>query len=80
MSSSGLVDFNVGSEVDTIVLVDKVSSTLTYVGSAIPGSLTSEAKWQIQRVQGTTLVTVLFANGNADFTNIWDNRASLSYS
>lgn len=59
-------------------LLDTVGDTM-YVGKALPGSLPSEAKWSIQRV--TTVVDDLqveWASSGA-FTQVWDNRLSLSY-
>lgn len=53
--------------------------TYLYVGKAIVGSATSGAVWQVQRItQADT--TIVWADGNGSFDNIWDNRASLSYS
>ncbi len=54
-------------------------ATYLYVGKAAMGSATSSAVWQIQRItQADT--TVIWADGDAAFNNVWDNRASLSYS
>lgn len=62
-------------------IVDEVSASITYLGKADPGTATASALWQIQRIttSGTT-TTVQFADGNSDFDNVWNNRASLSYS
>lgn len=62
-------------------LIDEASATTTYFGTALSGEATSAASWRIQRqsVSGT-VTTFAWANGKNDFTNIWDNRASLSYS
>lgn len=54
-------------------------ATYLYIGKAALGSATSTAVWQVQRItQADT--TILWANGNASFNNIWDNYASLPYS
>lgn len=55
---------------------------VTYRGDALPGTLTSAASWRIQRltIQSDGDMEVLFADGNDNFDNIWDNRLSLSYS
>lgn len=57
--------------------IDRVSSTVVYIGLGAHGSLTSAAAWRICRVsiQGTQTVTE-YANGGA-FDQVWDNRASL---
>lgn len=58
------------------------TANVTYVGKAAIGSATSSAVWQVQKVDETTTNTAIitWADGNSNFDNIWDNRASLSYS
>lgn len=54
-------------------------ATYLYVGKAAIGTATSAASWQICRItQADT--TVVWADGDASFNNVWDDRASLSYS
>lgn len=66
---------------DETIKVDEASSTVIYQGFAIFGSLTSEAVWQIKKIEESgTVTTVTYADGNDDYDNIWDNRAALSYS
>lgn len=64
--------------------LDYVSGTNpVYVGSATPGSATSAASWQIRKLtfDGNNNVTAIqYAGGTPAFNQIWDNRASLSYS
>ena len=61
--------------------IDVVSATVTYVGYADPGTPTSSALWKIKKLTGTgDDLSVTYADGNSNFDNIWDNRASLSYS
>lgn len=57
------------------VLMDD-TGTYLYVGEALPNTATSSASWRIKRVSDTS---VLYADGNSNFDNIWDNRASYSY-
>lgn len=61
--------------------VDEPSSSVTYVGKAAISSDTSDPVWQIFKmtVSGTQTI-ITFADGNNNFDNIWDNRASLTYS
>lgn len=64
--------------------LDTVSTTsVTYVGKAPVGTATSEAKWQIQKLDESgspeTLV-ITWAGGNTTFDNVWDDRVSLNYS
>lgn len=50
----------------------------TYIGKAAPGSSESDPVWQIQKVVGDT--SGIYADGDAEFNNVWADRASLSYS
>ncbi len=62
--------------------VDVASSTVTYVGKAAIGTAGAAALWQIQEITTTAggSASIKWADGNALYDNIWDNRASLSYS
>lgn len=55
---------------------------LIYAGEAVPGASDASAVWAIRKLiySGTQLVQTLWANGNSERINIWNNRASLSYS
>lgn len=60
--------------------VDEASATVTYVGEAAPGSATSGALWRIKRITiSGTETLVEWADGNGNFDNVWNNRASLTY-
>ncbi len=61
--------------------LDEVGA-LTYVGSALPGSAESAAVWQIMRMDETADpdLTILWADGDNQFDNVWDDRLGLSYS
>lgn len=63
---------------DQTVRVDE-GATYTYIGYAVPGTATSSATWKVKRV---TIAdnTILYADGDPFYDNIYDNRASLSYS
>lgn len=56
------------------------SGNYTYIGKALIGTATSAASWQVQRIDATSGTVILWADGDADFDNVWDNYASLSYS
>lgn len=61
--------------------LDDAGSGVSYVGKAKPGSATSSAVWRVfKMVEASGDITITYADGNAQFDNIWDNRASLSYS
>lgn len=60
---------------------DDAGGGVTYRGWAVPGTATSAAGWRVTKITETTGDYVLnFADGNNNFDNVWDNRASLSYS
>lgn len=71
----------VTTEGTLITNYDAVGADLSYVGKAVAGTATSAAVWQIKKLVFNTEgdVTTTFADGNADFDNIWDDRASLTY-
>lgn len=77
-------DLNITEDEEEFPFVDKIdvaNSTVTYLGRAFTGSATSSAVWKIQRISVSgTITTIENADGNVQFDNIWDNRASLSYS
>lgn len=66
---------------DYTVRVDKITDTLSYAGRAAPGSATNLPVWRIFKIEiSGPSITTLYADGNALFDNIWDDRLSLSYS
>lgn len=56
------------------------SGAYTYVGQADPGSAEGSAVWQIKRIDETSGLITLWADGDSLFDNIWSNYASLTYS
>lgn len=66
---------------DDIKNIDDVSSVLSYIGFARPGTADITPAWRIMQISTTGTVTkITWANGSSAYTNIWTNRASLSYS
>lgn len=57
---------------------DAGSNTL-YLGEASAGTLNSAASWRVSRIVTTSPIEIKFADGDDNFNNIWDNRASLNY-
>jgi hypothetical protein len=55
---------------------------VSYLGHAWPGESKAEPIWQIRRITTTVLggATVEWADGNAEYDNVWNDRASLNYS
>ena len=58
------------------------SGNLQYIGKAEPGSTTASNVWQIKKMvySSGNLAQELFADGDQLFNNIWDDRATYSYS
>lgn len=61
--------------------VDFINDNLLYKGEAVVGTLNSTSLWRIRRITiGTDGdITEEWANGNANFVNVWNNRISLNY-
>lgn len=62
---------------DQAVRVDNTTTAnVIYIGKAAVGSATSGAVWQMKKIDKTSGVVVTFADGNSNYDNIWDNRAT----
>lgn len=76
-----LADLLAFNGVTKIMYVDVASATVTYQGWASPGTATSAASWRIRKITVSGNITsILYADGDTLYNNIWDNRAALSYS
>jgi hypothetical protein len=58
---------------------DTTTADTTYIGKAPIGTATSSASWQIASLATSSGLIKTWADGDAQFNNIWDNRASLTY-
>lgn len=54
-------------------------ATYTYVGEAAAGSDEADAVWRIKRLTNADN-TILWADGDTDFDNIWTGHDGLSFS
>ena len=60
-----------------IIKIDETSTpNTTYIGKALPGTLTTEASWQIQKITDTE---ILFASGTSLFDKQWSQRTTYTY-
>lgn len=62
--------------------IDFVGDTVIYKGWAVPGTAFSDATWRIQKIEFVGVdedVRKRWANDDAGFSHVWDNRASLTY-
>jgi len=54
-----------------------------YIGYAFPGTEDDESGWRIKKMtydSNNNVTSVLFADGDCEFDNVWDDRASYTYS
>lgn len=56
------------------------TGTYQYFGYAPMASADASAVWKISRLTSANPQSLLWADGDAAYDNIWSNRASLSYS
>lgn len=72
-----------GSSSYAVKIDDTTTANMVYIGKAdLTGAAisTAGAVWQIKRLDTSTLaLDAKWADGDASFNNIWDNRASLTY-
>lgn len=63
-------------------IIDEADPAITYIGYArVMGAATSAAIWRIKRIKVSGTTTFIgWADSDDNFDNIWDNRASLTYS
>jgi len=63
------------------LIFDGEDPVYNYVGEAATGSSTAAAVWKIYRItnSGTASIRKHWADGNDLFDNVWDDRASLTY-
>lgn len=72
--------FKMARDVDEKTLVDEPDATTTYVGKTQQGGATSDAIWQIKKISVSgTVTSIIYADSDDLYDNVWDNRASLIY-
>jgi hypothetical protein len=60
--------------------VDESNPNTIYKGFAVAGSATGDAVWAIQKVVVIgDVCNYLWADGNRNFDNVWENRTNLTY-
>jgi hypothetical protein len=72
----------VTDQVFSVAMAYTVGGDLEYVGQADPGTSQASALWRIKKLvySSGNVAQVLLADGNDSFDNVWNDRASLSYS
>ena len=67
-------------DIEEKTLIDESDSATTYLGKAQMGASTSGASWQIKKISvASTVTTISYADGDNRYDNVWDDRASLTY-
>ena len=63
------------------VRLDQADSNTLYIGESPTGSAEANSVWRIRKfITAGTVSSFLWADGNQQFDNIWNNRTSLTYS
>jgi len=66
---------------EQVIRIEELTDGTTYIGWAPTGTTTSASKWRLLKmVESGTDTTVQWADGDKKYNNIWNNRASLTYS
>lgn len=68
---------NIG-EANYATRLDDSASPILYIGKAVVNSVESDAVWQIAKLDTSSGLSKTWA-GDAGFTQVWDDRASLTY-
>jgi hypothetical protein len=59
----------------------QVDLTGIYLGQALAGSATSDPLWRIQKITTAgSNIQIAWANAVPTYTNVWDDRATYTYS
>lgn len=72
-----------GAAVGQASRVDFVGEDIIYIAEADPGTLDAASSWRIKKLTISSVdgdVITEWADGNANYDNIWDNRVSYTYS
>jgi hypothetical protein len=61
---------------EAVRIDDTTTPDVTYFGWAPTGMTDSEEKWCIMKMDETSGVVILWADGNDQYDNVWDDRAT----
>jgi len=70
-----MTEGNMAVRIDTTTTPD-----IIYIGKAQIGTLPTAPNWQIQKIDKTSGIIITWALGTDAFTNIWDDRTTITYS
>lgn len=60
--------------------IDEVSASVTYVGEAAVSAADGDSTWRIKKLETSGNVTSIKWAASGAYTQIWNDRASLTYS
>lgn len=83
MSWSGIAKRSYQQDQESTRMHYDSNQSLQYLGFATSGTDTSADEWRIMRFSydsSLNLTTILTADGDTNYDNVWDNRESISYS
>lgn len=55
------------------------TGTVIYIGEAATKASESVAMWRIRKLDTTNPISIKWADGNELYDNVWNDRASLTY-
>mgnify|MGYP003440610433 FL=1 len=69
---------------DEQVRIDNATALITYVGFSEFGISTANPKWKIMKIEKSAATipyttTISYATSYDNYSNIWDDRATLNY-
>ncbi len=65
-----------------VVYAYDINENIEYIGSAHPGALISEAKWQIRKLiydDKKNIIAQSYANGEISYDKLWYGKTSYTY-
>lgn len=65
---------------DSLAVKVTENGSVTYIGTAAPGTAEATAKWRCFKVDETTGAVITWADGNSNFDNTAEDLAALTYS
>lgn len=62
-------------------IFDTANAGTTYIGNALPGGSAGSAVWRIKKIveTGGTQTQIMWADGDANFDNVWNNRGTIVF-
>jgi len=79
-NGAAYVQLTEGGNENLAFRIDEADGSTTYLGYATIGSNETAPVWRIKKIiEGTSITSLLWADGDDDFNNVWSNRAAGTY-